>query len=245
MWLGAGMSVAFSQFRKRQATFQIRYEPAYALWDNAGSVWTEIFSIFKSAQLRQAAPNKVSFEGDERFIMEVNLDSASITDHRPDASWDRTLEVFDSFYRVVVEMLRIRELTRIGTRFILDIPYSSLDIAKMKSKEFGWSSVPQQSLFRIEANTYGVQYKLEADDGELGYIAQVYPKEDTAEINPGPEVQTYGFIREKKSKPALVLDLDFMTKKKMRVDAFDADAWNEGWRKTMSKDADKFLGLRV
>jgi hypothetical protein len=234
----------FSSFHKKQVSFEIRYSNALRIWDSSGALWSAIEQNFKSLKLQSAEPNRVVFSGDERFAMMASIDRALITDHDPGMSWDRSFEAIGDFYDAVVDVLGVTDLTRVGTRFQYSQRLKSLEEAHKRARNFGWSAVPKRTLFKIEPSRTAVTYKLEVDDGELGYTAQVYPQENKLELNTTPEMAQFnlgplptGELFE------LVLDIDFMTKKPISIESFSLNEWLSGWRRAINQDADNFLKL--
>jgi hypothetical protein len=142
----------------------------------------------------------------------------------------------------VIETLDIKVLERVGARYVYSLSCKSLEEARLKAAEAIPALSASPKLFNISATSYGPSIKLEADDGELGFVAQLFTQEKKFEFNPPPDLsEITGLEKSEQKTYELVLDFDLATKKPIRVEAFDARAWLLGWNKILSKDADAFL----
>jgi hypothetical protein len=84
-----------------------------------------------------------------------------------------------------------------------------------------------------------------ADDGELGYVLQLYTGEIKFEFNPAPDVVALDVKVEDKTTHQLIIDLDFMTKKPIKVESFDVNHWLIGWQRAVNRDTDDMLNLAI
>jgi len=232
-----------SAFRRTQVILEVRFDEAYLLWDRAGAIWSVIARQFKAIKHTGVAPNQATFFGDDRFAMAVALDRASITDHRPQGSLDRTFDVFAAFIENVAGGLNLPAFTRVGNRYLHAIDCKSMEDARRKAQAMFPSAAPQKKLFTLDASSIAPALKIEGDDGELGCTAQVYPNEQKIDFTPPPDVAAMGVEKTQKTLYQLVFDIDFYTKKSVKVESFEPKAWLMGWQKTISRDADAFLSL--
>ena len=240
------MPPAFSSFRKRQLTLEMRHDEAFLLWDFAGRIWQTLGSHFRDLKSRQASPNETIFFADGRYALNVSLQRASVTDFAPTSTWDDTNKTLAAFVSVVSEALNLRTLTRVGARFMYALEFKSLEDARKKAQDFGWAALPTKSLFRIEPRSVGPTFKLEVDDGELAYVAQIYPQEKKVAFLTTPDAAAvFGLKDVKKERYDLILDLDFATKKPVRMESFDTMSWLAGWQRAINQDAETFLNLKV
>ena len=126
------------------------------------------------------------------------------------------------------------------------LEFKSLEDARKKAQDFGWAALPTKSLFRIEPRSVGPTFKLEVDDGELAYVAQIYPQEQKVAFLTTPDAAAvFGLKDVKKERYDLILDLDFATKKPVRMESFDTMSWLAGWQRAINQDAETFLNLKV
>jgi hypothetical protein len=236
-------ALLFSSFRRTQAICEIRYEGAYLLWDKAGVLWTAIGRNFKTFKRSNISPNEQGFFGDDRFTMAVSLERASITDNQPHGTIDKTIETFADFVGKTLEILELDVLTRVGNRYLYSIECKSMEDARQKARGAIPHAVPKKSLFSIEPNFLTPTFKIDGDDGELAFVAQLYPREQKLELSPPPEATAIGVEKTDKTVYQVMLDIDFSTKKPIPKERFDAKTWLQGWNKTITREADAFLTL--
>ena len=75
-----------SQFRVHTVAFEVRFDPAYFLFDTSGEVWQGVKTAYPSLKVVQAAPNKVVGILDGRYQLSVELERVVIEDFP--TSWD-------------------------------------------------------------------------------------------------------------------------------------------------------------
>jgi hypothetical protein len=232
----------FSAFRRNQLVFELRYAPAYAFWDRAGLLSTEIGQLFKTFQNTSAQPGQVTFTADDRYALAASLDRASITDHQPQTNLESTFEIFAAFSDIVATRLSIQIFTRIGARYFYTIECKSLKEARDKAKLAVITTMPSR-LFGIDLISAAPMFRLEADDGELAFNAQIYARENRVDFIPPPDASALGIEKVEKLTFQLVLDVDFFTKKPVARESFEAKSWLMGWSKSITRGADEFLNL--
>jgi hypothetical protein len=232
----------FSSFQKRQLIFEARYDDAYLLWDRTGVLWTSLQQFFKTLKRGEVRPDRQTFHADGRFNIQITLNRVSFTDFAPDASWEKSFQVVESCFLEAVAILGVRVLNRVGTRFQYAVETKSIEDARKRATEYGWAIFPGK-LFQIDPTSVAPAFKIEADDGEIGYIAQMYAQERKVEMDPPPDALAAGLEAVKKSVSELLIDLDFMTKKPMPIESFNIKAWLTGWQSAVNRDVNKFLNL--
>lgn len=104
-------------------------------------------------------------------------------------------------------------------------------------------AVPQKNLFSLQPDFATPSFKIDGDDGELAYVAQLYQREQKIEFFPPPEATAIGVEKTEKAVYQVVFDIDFSTKKPIPTEGFDAKTWLQGWHKTITRDADAFLTM--
>lgn len=213
------------------------------IWDRAGAVWSEIAKNFKAVKSTGAAPNQSSFNADDRYVMSIATDRASITDWRPSGSMEEINKTLTAFAETAIRVLDVRVITRVGNRHIYTLEFKSQDEARKKMRETHPSAIPKKALFSIPADKAVPAFKVEMDDGELACSAQLYQREKKIEFTPPPDVAVMGVEKTDKAVYEVVLDLDFSTKKPIPAESFEAQSWVQGWSKSVTRDADAFLSL--
>ena len=248
----------FSSFRRFQVNFEMRYDQAFLLWDRAGELWTSVGTGFKSIKANQVQPQQQTFIADDRFVLFAGLERAGLTDHkphqpakragltdhkpdRPAGGAEKTTETAALFAEKVIETLELKVLERVGLRYIFSMSCKSIDEAREKACIAVPAFGSRPYLLNVKPSSFGPTIKLEADDGDFAYTAQLLAQERKFEFSPPPEAADVGLERIDRKMFELVFDVDCYTKKPVRVDAFDCKSWLQGWNKAVSQDADAVL----
>jgi hypothetical protein len=103
------------------------------------------------------------------------------------------------------------------------------------------TSAPE--LFRVKPENHLPSLKLEVDDGEIGYLAQVYVVEKKIDMTSPPDAIALGAESIQRSQVSIMLDVDFSTKAPIPVESFDIHVWLSGWQRALNKDADRLLNV--
>jgi hypothetical protein len=224
-----------------QVSFELRYDPAFLLWDTTGAIWQSTKRHFKTFKQHQVSPNEQTFTGDGRFVLLVSLDRVVITDHIPTGSAATAVDIMSSFSDLIVKRLQIPVLNRIGTRIIHTLKCKSADEARKKVAEAMPLNTPRSDFFGVRPTSLSPNLKIEASDGELAYTVHIHASEKKFEFEPPPEFASLNLDKRTETMDEVLLDMDFFTKKPMPTESFDARVWLNGWNKAVSRDSDRFL----
>lgn len=235
------MSYRLSSFRKNQLVFEMRYSEAYLIWDRAGGLWKALGARFKTFKTSGVAPSNVTFNADRRYTLTVAIDRAAIVDHSPEGSVEPIFDLFSFFAQTVIRHLAVRVLDRVGIRSIYTIDFKSREDVYKRAQEAISNSALNKTYFNIEPTFVAPVYKVDVDDGDVGYTAQLYSREYKLEFQPPPDAATLGVLDISKTINQLALDVDFATKKPVPIEGLDVMAWLIGWNKALVRDADAFL----
>lgn len=233
--------IPFSSFRRAQLIFEMRYSEAYELWDRTGSLWKSVEKDFTKLKSNQVGPNEQAFIADNRFVLTAGLQRCNFTDHRPTGSPEKTIEKVAGFANKVLNSLNVTVLERVGFRSVFSVSCESLEELREKSMIAVHALPLGAPFFGVRPTSFGAAVKIEADDGDFGYAAQLYPQEKGFEFNPPPDILIKDLERREEKTFELMLDVDFSTKKPLRTDAFDCKSWLLSWNRAIGRDADNFL----
>ena len=176
----------------------MRFENAYLLWDRAGTLWSAIAPLFEKLRNDAAAPNQTIFVADDRYVISVSLDRMGITDQQPRGSLDKINENIAAVAESVIKVLRISSLERVGFRQVMILRSETMEAAREKANLAIPALATIPKLFRVEPQSYAPTFKIECDDGEIGYTAQLYTQEKKFAFNPPPDVLAIGIdVQEK------------------------------------------------
>jgi uncharacterized protein (TIGR04255 family) len=238
------MALDFSSFQKTRLLFEARFPESFIISDVLGTICDQLSARFKSLKslqnIQNILQNESLYSADNRFAISISSTKLSITDFKPAASWDESFEAVREIFLVVSEFSRLRVFNRIGTRFQYSVSCKDRKTLRSRVGEFAGIALPKKSIFRIEPISSVASYKFEADDGDLGYIVQLYPEEEKLEYSL-PIGATVDIPA--KETFALMFDVDFFTVRPVSLESFDIMTWLRGWQRTLNQDADTFLKM--
>jgi hypothetical protein len=240
------MALAFSSFQKKRLIFEARFDESFIILDVFGTICNELSSRFKSLKpmqnlnLQTVLQNESVLAADNRFAISISPSKISATDYRPAASWEDSFDKIRDIFVITSEMGRLRTFSRIGTRFQYGMPCRDRKHLREKAREFGGVMIPRKVLFRIDPVSSAPTYKFEADDGELGYIVQLYPEEEKTEFTYPIGIDAPLPAQEKFS---LTFDVDFFTVRPVSTESFEVSSWLRGWQRAINQDADSLLKM--
>lgn len=236
---------ALSQFQRRQLIFEMRYDPAYALWDRAGAVASELSRHFPELKNQNANPNVVGFVASQRYNLNILIDRASFVDNKPIGSQKELVAEIDFFYKVLSKNLSITSFSRIGLRVIFSRQYSSSDDAANAARGYELMKLPDRKYFGIEPVSIKPHYRIEADNGSIGYIYQIYSHTRSLNLDLAPDVYNFMDMPTFLEKYELNVDIDIFTKKTISSEVFSPHTVVADWVKTIHAEADRFVdGVR-
>lgn len=225
----------FGDLTLQQVTFEVRYESAYRLWDNAGAIWTSLTQKFGAAEPVTVKPSETTFKIGEDLVISVQMDKASLT-----VSYPKGLEEFQAqvqdFAEIVISLLELSELKRVGTRIILSKKFADKGKADEEVFSTGILSTPNKKILNIDGRAKYPEISYRWEDDKLGARIQIRSINEKVQIDYPPEVRDLDPIREDYDK--LVVDIDYYTIAVVRTGTFKAGSWIERLRRGVARDFD-------
>jgi hypothetical protein len=97
-------------------TIEARYDPAFALWDKSGEIWSEVQSKFPELAVQVAGPSQVVFESLETRAV-VELEAFRVSCRGVNAE-KRVGEISQRLLQACSDRLRLSVFKRVGLREI-------------------------------------------------------------------------------------------------------------------------------
>lgn len=119
--------LVFSDCEIETVTIEARYEPALALWDRVGEIWTEVQSQFPELQSQNAMPGQQIFESPDTSAV-TELEAFRVTCRGDNAEW-LVIAVSQKLLDVCSDRLKLAVFTRIGFRELRSRKFGSIDEA--------------------------------------------------------------------------------------------------------------------
>jgi hypothetical protein len=231
-----------SQFRRRTISFELRFNHAYHIWDRSGAIWLKVGGLFKKMDLQSANPGQVVFIADDRYTLNVSIDKLIFVDNLF-SSGDEYQSVFTDCAGIALSLLDVPVINRVGTRINISSPRKDLEEAQRDMCAFNLLKVPGRKLFDTEPKVVSPTFRIEVNDGELGYTVQINAQTRKVELAPAPDVKDMGVEAFNKTRHEILFDVDFYTMKAVAVDTFSVAKWLERCARELNRDAEVILNL--
>jgi hypothetical protein len=199
--------------------FELRYKPAYLLWDSVGGIWSKVVELNPSLESTTAQPNTQVFSNQD-LQMTLELGQLKVATRGPKAL-ELLIEKSKEFYDITTRILDVSTFTRAGFRIIRSKSFN--DRAAIIKYADPQTPIPApgtdkpaemvgfQNTVRYEAETFGILATLRNEDREIN-------------VNMPWEVLPYTTSISKKM-PMLIADADYYTIGLIEKDLFDVGAW--------------------
>jgi hypothetical protein len=199
--------------------FELRYNPAYHLWDHVGSIWSAMVAAHPGLKATATQPNQQTFETD---TLKLSLEISALRvlgrgEHAVDevAKKGRLLTQLaceggkiDSFKRAGFRMIRIKSFESSAEALqFAGISNEGLANLGKKSQKVGCGHST-----RYEGENSGLQVTLRIEERELNFQA---PWESLPFLPPKLE----------RKEPILISDCDYYTIGIVEQESFDPETW--------------------
>jgi hypothetical protein len=199
--------------------FELRYNPAYLLWDRVGSIWSAMIAAHPSLKATTIQANQQIFET-ESLKLSLDISALRVSGRGPQAV-DEVLKNGNSLTKLLCEKVRIDSFKRAGFRMIrlkaFDTPAEAMKFAGISNGglatlgEKNWK-VGFVNSVRYENDNAGFQTALRVEERELNFQA------------PWESLPFLPFKRELKDY-VVVLDSDYFTIGIVEQESFDPETW--------------------
>jgi hypothetical protein len=195
----------------RIATFEIRYDPSFLVWDRSGTLWTALREKFPQLTVAQAAPNEVlAQEGNKRFS--AGAEKAFLMTILPETMPGDFPDQAAMFTKIVSDTLDLKSFTRVGFRTVYFKRFAEGKDAADAMLKLGLLVVPQGRHFGIDDGaSLQPEYSVRIEGEALGYTVRVKAQEITINIDLPPELARDDIKSGKETKHELIFDIDYYT----------------------------------
>lgn len=227
----------FADFKMRQIVFEIRYEPAYVLWDRAGAIAKEIKRLFPSVELDEGKPNKQVFS-DDLVTIGTGVDSAYIAVKQPKNALEFA-EHIASITDVWITFLELRKLTRVGTRVMYVKEFETSEQCGNALVELGLVRFPAPPFFNHKGSPKQCDLRLYWE--EDGFQTQLILKPERHELKVAAGLPDRSVERRLESYDVVLLDIDRATRGTVDLSKFYVVEWLKGINHLVFRDVDRLF----
>jgi hypothetical protein len=166
------MKLRFDDLRLFQATFEIKFEHAWLLWDRSGSLWSAVVRKVPDLEMQHAEPNRVVFAstGEQESQMTAEPGRLSVVSFNPDKKLQQVTEMVSALLSSAIEMIGLTQFTRVGLRLAFTKEFPTDQEAANAVLSTGLLRVPRhEKLFGISMAPKAPEYGLHGEDGRNGF----------------------------------------------------------------------------
>src|ERR1700733_2713715 len=165
--------LTIDDFRNFSATCEIRYPPAFRIYDRTGEILELLRSDFTDLAVSTASPAQTAFTANEGSLV-LELAAARFVARIQENRSAVFAKQCKAFLDTVIDRLGLRVFTRIGFRYILRKEFPDLEAANQAlaalrlvnletTKRFNSSDSPTEVMFRWEDTQTGTLLRLKAE----------------------------------------------------------------------------------
>lgn len=227
-------------FKLHSLTVQIRYQPAYVLWDKAGAVARAHDGLWPGLTVPDANANQQVLRSKDVQI-QTGLDQSTITLFGT-KSYDaaRTSKVKET-YDVWWKELELSELTRVSSRAIYVKEFSTLKDANAELLGLNLVRWPTSKVFDqpVDGASNGPDIRFHFEDENSFTFLRLKAEKVNIEAEMHQELSDLEDI--KLTKTRLVLDFDRGIIGKISAEKFRMEDWLKGHQHILRRDLEKVL----
>ena len=223
-------------FHIRQIVFEIRYDNAYAIWDCAGAVTSEIAKLWPGATLGEVSPNKQVLQNDDASI-QTTISRAHVALQQPKGI-TQFADQINKTLKIWINALDIKKFTRVGTRVMYTHQYPTQEAADNAVVSLNLVRYPTLPIFNHKVMPKESEIRILWEDETTQTQVIIKSEHHKMEI--------LGFLdapREKQEKTAdvMLVDIDRAIKGDVPIEKFNTSEWLEGVRHLISRDLNRIL----
>ncbi len=227
----------FANFLVDSIAFEVRFHHKWSLWDRAGALWHDISGLWQNVDQVVAEPNTQAFTFGN-YDVKIQPDRALLVQRLPDLEADDFAERCGVVYKLVVQHLEIKILTRIGLRIRGIRQTSGREEGAQLLRQTGLFAAPHHtfnvhgediSLERIivlEAGSRGVRLHIRNEERKWNFAVPFAMPADSAEASRQVSGTLYGAMA----------DVDYYVRSDTRVGSFEATSWISDGVRVIARD---------
>jgi hypothetical protein len=235
------MAFDISDFKLQRLVVEIRYEPAFLLWDKAGSIGVELRNRFPATKVRIVQPNQQQFSLDKKFAAGVQFDRTFLQGVYPAHNLEDIRTTSEAFFPIVIGALKISDLSRIGLLGVYEKRFESRELAS----EFVLKCQPSLrrggKFFNVDgAKILDPEFFLRWEGDTMGCSIKLHSLEQRIEVEVPAELDDIQPIDTKRN--VALLEIDYYAHSSTPISKFNAPAIIENWVRIIRRDLGGFVG---
>lgn len=232
------MALNLDEFRLTKLVLELKYNPAFLLWDYIGEFWHEIGQKERDLKSITTEPNNTTFRSGNDFELNVGIEGLKVTGHHTKGK--DFLRVASFFSETAIETFNIEALKKISLRATYRRPQSSLDEADRAIQKLGYFSVNAPKIYGIEeGKSTRPSLALAFEGPATGARIRLSSQTEVVEFNPPINIRE--FSSERKESHFIEFDVTYYTMIETLVGQFKPDVWMERVLHVIRRDSNVVL----
>lgn len=202
--------IDFEAAETEQVTIELRYQPAYTLWDESGKIWTRLRDRFPDLKMNAALPQQQVFESTQ-LRMAIELEAFRVTARNPKAEVSAA-EAAQEMLEICSKYLRLAAFSRVGFRVVRLIAMPTLQEATTKALELLPNHLPEPIAETASVKAFNALLRHETDS--QGLLASVRGEERRIQINLPWEMSprlSSALTKQLENEYVIIFDSDYYT----------------------------------
>lgn len=220
-------------------SFEARYDPAYAIWDNAGAIALELNKKYK-IDLEMAEPNKLKFIYKDTLEIRVELQSVVVTWYSQNSSEKEFIEICGTVISLVQGILGVSSYIRLGARKHFFEKKDDLEEAVDAFYERSYTNKKTGNFFGIQGSSKYEERVIRWEDDDIGVLVRAQTQKKEIKFNPPINMHRY-FESSEKDETGIFIDIDYYTKKLVTASQLNIEVWLKQASDLIDEDAETLL----
>lgn len=212
-----------TEFELERATFEVRYEPAFQLWDGSGALTGELLKKIPDTEVVDGQPAKISYRIGRIGDMCVELDKSFVVLHYPQRSLETLTPIAEQLVKLLLRHLKVSQFNRVGTRVLYTKKYEDLQYATKKLLDHGPLGVPEGKHFGQEGSPKQADFSLRWEGPALGTWVRIFTETVKVEFTPPPAIREVSPTKSETSR--LAVDIDYYSTAAMLPEQLHVADW--------------------
>lgn len=226
--------------RLRSVHFQIRYSPAFELWDSAGAISRAFSTAWGGLKVDEGQPNRISLTK-KGVVVRTELDNSLIALDTPETV-DARSRVISEAVAIWRDHLRLEVFSRISMRVEYVKTFPSLSDAANAVRALGLVNWPSQKVFGQDesGSKNNLDCSLRFEDDVAFSVVRTRAESVRMEYEIHPDFGG-NESRVQKELHRMVVDFDRGTTQPMKSRDFIAEEWLRGYFHVLRRDLPKVV----
>lgn len=229
-----------SHLKLTSISFEMRYEPAFALYDDSGKIWSGVRRKWPNLKPVEAQPNSSKFVVNDEAELGILIDKSHVI--WPGSKFDskKFSEYAEFVTAITTGTLDVTKFTRLGLRQIFIKRFPNAKEANDAIFESGLLKVPDATLFGVDGQLKNAEFGFRNETDSVGWYAKIFARSRKFNLEPPLGDEDIPKIDEEFFE--VVFDVDYYTIATTAAGKFKADDWVSQGQRLIRRDSKHILG---